>query len=110
MGIVLQSAGSLTGALVTTLLAIAALAALGWFAVRLLHARGPRWGRRAGARLAVVERLPLDFKSSLYVVQGMGRTWLIGCGDGGGPRLIAELDAVDAAAAGDEGPTRGIDG
>ena len=63
--------------LLSTTVALAFVCALAVGALRLL---GPR--RLQAKRLRVVERLPLDARRSLYVVEVDGRQLLLGAGDG----------------------------
>jgi flagellar protein FliO/FliZ len=63
--------------LLSTTVALAFVCALAVGALRLL---GPR--RFLGKRLRVVEKLPLDARRSLYVVEVDGRQLLLGAGDG----------------------------
>lgn len=80
--------------LLRTLLALAAVCLLVWFALRALAARG--FGGAAGpnASLRVVRRIALDARKSLYVVRAGKRVLLIGSGDSGPPSLLTELDAA----------------
>ena len=73
--------------LLSTTLALAVVCAL---AVGLLKALG-RKRPEAGARLRVIERLPLEARRSLYLVEAGGRHLLVGVGDGA-MTTLAELD------------------
>ena len=45
----------------------------------------------AGTR-KVLERIPLDARRHLYLVEVGGKVLLLGAGDGAAPRLISEID------------------
>lgn len=51
--------------------------------------------RAAGGMVRVVERVPLDARRSLYVVEVTGR-WLLVASSAAGVQLLAELDARTA--------------
>ena len=93
--------------LLQTLLALGAVCILAVVVLRLLSRR-LHGGRRGGRHLRVIEHLPLDQRRTLYLVEAAGRSLLLGATDGGGVRLIAELDRLDqepsAAAAPEEPP------
>jgi flagellar biogenesis protein FliO len=79
--------------LLRTLLALLAVCGLAWFSLRWLALRGI--GGVAGGRdasFAVLRRLALGPRTSLYVVRAGKRLLLIGTGNDGTPNLIAELD------------------
>jgi len=93
--------------LLTTLLTLSALLAILYVGGRWLSARGLGLTRR-GKHVEVVERVPLDFKSALYVVRASGRTWLLSGSDGSAPRLLFELpspepESKDMAGAAEDG-------
>lgn len=96
MGVLLQSEGGALGSLLSTLLALVAIAALAYVGLRWLAAKGFGTGR-GGEHVQVLERVPLDFKNALYVVRASGRTWLIGTGERGAPRLLTELPSNSPA-------------
>jgi flagellar protein FliO/FliZ len=75
-----------------TLLALLGVCALAWVALNLLARRGLGVAR-PGARLRLLERLPLGPRRQLYLVQADARVFLVGMGDSGALSLIAELDA-----------------
>jgi flagellar biosynthetic protein FliO len=82
--------------LLQSLLALAAVCILAWIVIR--WASGRRLlGLAAGGqgRLRVLERLPLDPRRSLYLVQVGEKVLLIGAGEGGAPAVLAELDAKE---------------
>jgi len=79
-------------AVARTLLALLGVCALAWVALNLLARRGLGVAR-PGARLRLLERLPLGPRRQLYLVQADARLFLVGTGDSGGLSLIAELDA-----------------
>ena len=63
--------------LLSTTVALAFVCALAVGALRLL---GPR--KFSGRDLRVVEKLPLDARRSLYLIEVAGQRMLIGAGDG----------------------------
>jgi flagellar protein FliO/FliZ len=63
--------------LLSTTVALAFVCALAVGALKLLAPR-----RSAGGTMRVVEKLPLDARRSLYVVEVDGRRLLLGAGDG----------------------------
>jgi len=66
--------------LLETLAVLAALALLAWALVRFA---GPRLrGARGRGRMKIVERLPLEPRRSLYLVEVDGRTLLVGASEG----------------------------
>lgn len=75
-------------ALLQTLLALAAVCVLAWVVLRWSAKRGLGG---AGRRVKVLERIPLDARRALYLVQIGERVLLLGGGDGAAPTLIAEL-------------------
>jgi flagellar biogenesis protein FliO len=100
--------------LLRAILALALVLALAWGVLRWLAQRGFGTGRSlpGGRRLRLLERLPLDARRSVYLVEADARCFLIGAGEGEGPRLLAELPgpspqpALDAAQAVDPEPSR----
>ncbi len=70
-------------------LALLALAA--WLAVRFI---GPRIRSGRRRRLRVVERLALEPRRSLYVVEVDGLPYLLGVADGS-VRLLQKLDPIE---------------
>jgi flagellar protein FliO/FliZ len=76
--------------LLRTLLALLAVCVLLFAALRFLSRRG--FGAPSAGGLRVVQRLPLEARKTLYLVAAGERLLLIGTGDGGAPRLIAELE------------------
>jgi flagellar biogenesis protein FliO len=83
--------------LARTLLALLAVCALLFASLRFLSRRG-LIGAAGGGVLRVVQRLPLESRKTLYLVAAGERLLIIATGDGGAPRLIAELGAGDVAA------------
>jgi flagellar biogenesis protein FliO len=80
--------------LLRTLLALGLVCALVFVSLRLLARRGFAgfaFGRSAGP-VRVLQRVPLEPRRALYLIAAGKRVLLIGSGDGGAPRLIAELD------------------
>lgn len=77
-------------ALLQSLLALLAVCILAWVVLRWVSQRGVGLG--TGKRVRVLERVPLDARRQLYLVEVGGKVLLIGAGDGSAPRLIAEVD------------------
>lgn len=101
MGILSGSTGGYVGSLVQSIVALAGVCALAVVVLRMLAARG--LGRAPRGRiLSVVERMPLDARSAVCVVNVGDRTFLLGVADGSAPRLLAELDAAPVADASPE--------
>jgi flagellar biosynthetic protein FliO len=78
-------------ALLQTLLALAAVCILAWVVLRWGARRGLGVGGTGGA-VRVIERVALDPRRALYVVQVGERVLLLGTGDGAAPALLTELD------------------
>ncbi len=76
--------------LLQTLLALAAVCVLAWVVLRWSAKRG--LGLGGGRRIKVLERVPLDGRRALYLVEVGGRVLLIGAGDASAPSVLAELD------------------
>ena len=76
--------------LLQTLLALAAVCILAWVVLRWSAKRG--LGIGGGRRVKVLERVPLDHRRALYLVEVAGRVLLIGAGDASAPNVLAELD------------------
>jgi flagellar protein FliO/FliZ len=75
--------------LLSTTVALAFVCALAVGALRLL---GPRKFSERHVEMRVVEKLPLDARRSLYLIEVAGRRMLVGAGDG--PlTLLKELPA-----------------
>jgi flagellar protein FliO/FliZ len=86
----LQSApGGYGVALLQTLLALIAVCILAWVVLKWSARRG--FGGARG-RVKILERVPLDGRRSLYLIEIGDRVLLVGAGDGGAPSLITELD------------------
>jgi flagellar biogenesis protein FliO len=95
--------GSFALDLLRTLVALVAVCLLVFVSLRFLARRGIggfAFGASAGI-VRVLQRVPLEPRRALYVVAAGKRVLLIGSGESGAPRLIAELDAglLDADAA-----------
>jgi flagellar biogenesis protein FliO len=93
----LQGAGtSFALDLLRTLVALALVCLLVFVSLRLLARRGfAGFGFGAGAGtgpVRVLQRVPLEPRRALYLVAAGKRVLLIASGEGGAPRLIAELD------------------
>ena len=98
-----EATETLTGQLFKTVLALGAVVGL----IYLLFRFGPaKWllaaqTGRTGKLVRVVERVALNQKSSLVVVEIGGERLLIGDGDGG-PRLLTRVDRAAATSGRDE--------
>jgi len=93
-----------------SVLALLGAGALVWLLLRALGQRG--LGKSDGP-VRVLQRVVLEPRKALYLVQAGGKTLLIGCADGAAPALIAELpqdgpappaSGVDAAVAAQDTP------
>ncbi len=51
----------------------------------------------AGSIVTVLERVPLDQKRALFVIEAAGEVLLVGGAEGGGLSLISKLDAAEVA-------------
>ncbi|MCP4673946.1 MAG: flagellar biosynthetic protein FliO [Deltaproteobacteria bacterium] len=71
-----------------TLVALAAIALAAWGAVRIARAR--MGSRGETGRLRIIERLPLEPRRAVYLIEADGRTMLIGSSEGS-LRLIEDL-------------------
>lgn len=78
--------GGLGAYLASTTIALVAVCALAVLSLRLLGRRRPERGA-----MRVIERLPLEARRTLYLVEVGGRCFLVGAGEGGMASL-AELD------------------
>ncbi len=78
-------------ALLQTLVSLLAVCLLAWLLLRWGARRGFAFGGR-GQRVKVIERVALDPRRTLYVVEVGGKVLLLGAGDGASPTLISELD------------------
>jgi flagellar biogenesis protein FliO len=89
-----QSADALPGgygvALLQALLALAAVCILAWVVLRWAARTGLGIGAR-GERVKVIERVALDARRTMWLVQIGERVFLIGAGDGAGLSTLAEL-------------------
>jgi flagellar protein FliO/FliZ len=87
------AAGALPGGygwyLLQTLLALAAVCALAWVVLRWGVRR--LYGGASSGRVRVLERVPLDPRRSLYLVEVGGKVLLLGAGDGP-MTTLAEVD------------------
>jgi flagellar protein FliO/FliZ len=82
-------------ALLQTLLALAAVCVLAWVVLRWAAQRGLGLVGGGGARVQVMERVPLDARRTLWLVKAGGKVLLLGAGDGASPNLLAELREQD---------------
>jgi flagellar protein FliO/FliZ len=78
-------------ALLQTLLALAAVCILAWVVLRWGARRGFGVGL-GGGRVKVLERVALDPRRALYLVQVGEKVLLVGAGDGAAPAVLTELD------------------
>jgi flagellar protein FliO/FliZ len=76
-------------ALLQTIFALAAVCVLAWVVLRWSARRGLGVGR---GRIRVIERVPLEGRRSLYLIEIGERVLLVGAGEGGAPALLTELD------------------
>jgi flagellar protein FliO/FliZ len=81
-------------ALLQTLLALGAVCVLAWVVLRWGARRGFGLGV-GGGRVRVLERVALDPRRALYLVEVGGKLLLIGAGDGAAPAVLAELDPAE---------------
>lgn len=107
VGILLQ-AGELPGgygvALVQTLIALAAVCVLAWVVLKWSAKRG--FGVIGqGKRVRVLERVPLDARRSLYLVEVGDKVLLVGAGDGASPTVLSEIDPETLPNVPDPGPS-----
>ncbi len=90
MGVMSGTTGGYAVALLQSIVGLAGVCALAVVLLRLAASRG--LGRApAGKALQLVERLPLDARSSACLVKVGARTYLLGVADGSAPRLLAEI-------------------
>jgi len=94
VGILLQAAelpGGYGVALVQTLIALAAVCVLAWVVLKWSARRG--FGTIGqGKRVKVLERVPLDARRSLYLVEVGDKVLLLGAGEGSAPTVLSEVD------------------
>jgi flagellar biogenesis protein FliO len=88
--------GAALATVLRTLLSLIGVCALAWAVLTLLARRGllrtAGLGARPGARLAVLERVSLSPRRTLYLVRADARVFLMAAGEAGPPALIAELE------------------
>lgn len=83
--------GGYGAALLQTLFALVGVCILAWVVLRWGARRGLGMGGATG-RMRVIERVALDARRSLFLVEVGGRVLLVGSGDGGSPTLLTEID------------------
>lgn len=83
--------------LLQTLLALAAVCGLAWVIFRVILPR-LQVGNSAGNMIRVVERVGLDAKRSLFVIEVAGKYLLVGSSENG-VQLVSELDNQEAVQA-----------
>ncbi len=81
--------GGYGASLLQSLLALAAVCILAWVVLRWSASRG--LGTGAGRRMKVIERVPLDARRWVYLVEIGERVLVVGAGDNASPTLLAEL-------------------
>ncbi|MBX7196701.1 MAG: flagellar biosynthetic protein FliO, partial [Sandaracinaceae bacterium] len=79
--------------LLQSLLALGAVCILAWVVLRWSAQRGLGLGQ--GQRVKVIERVPLDARRWVYLVQIGERVLVVGAGDGASPTLLTEMAAKD---------------
>jgi len=95
MWLLLQASGtahhttSYGGSLVQSVVALLGVCVLAWLVLRFASQRGLGLGQ--GQRVKVLERVPLDARRMIYVVQIGERVLVLGGGEGASPTLLAEL-------------------
>lgn len=77
-------------ALLQGLLALLAVCVLAWVVLKWAAGRGFGVAGQ-GKRVRVLERVPLDARRSLFLVQVGERVLLLGAGEGASPTTLAEL-------------------
>ncbi len=85
--------GGYGASLLQSLLALAAVCVLAWVVLRWSAQRGLGLGQ--GQRVKVIERVPLDARRWVYLVQIGERVLVVGAGDGASPTLLTEMAAAD---------------
>ncbi len=75
--------------LLQSLLALALVCILAWVVLRFFAARGVGVG--LGRRVKVLERVPLDARRWIYLVELGDRVLVLGVGDGASPTLLKDL-------------------
>jgi flagellar protein FliO/FliZ len=78
-------------ALLQTLVSLAAVCILAWVVLRWGAKRG-LGALGQGKRIKVIEKVPLDARRSLYLVEVGGKVLLVGSGESGALSLLTELD------------------
>jgi len=82
--------GGYGAALLQTLIALGGVCLLAWVILKWGSKRG--FGKVGGQRVKVLERVPLDPRRSLYLVQVGDKVLLLGAGEQASPTVLAELD------------------
>jgi flagellar protein FliO/FliZ len=94
VGVLLQTAelpGGYGVALIQTLIALAAVCVLAWVVLKWSARRGLGTVGQ-GKRVKVIERVPLDARRSLYLVEVGDKVLLLGAGEGSAPEVLTEID------------------
>lgn len=95
MWLLLQASGtahhatSYGASLVQSVVALLGVCVLAWLVLRFASQKGLGLGQ--GQRVKVLERVPLDARRMIYVVQIGERVLVLGGGEGASPTLLAEL-------------------
>jgi flagellar protein FliO/FliZ len=84
--------------LLQTLLALALVCGLAYVLFRLVLPRLQSFGGRSGSMVRVVDRVALDARKSLYVIE-VSDKWFLVASSEAGVQLISELDATSAVEA-----------
>jgi flagellar biosynthetic protein FliO len=85
-------------ALLQTIVALAAVCGLAYLIFRVILPRLQMFGEKTSGLIRVVERIPIDTRHNLLVVEIAGK-WLVLSASDTGLNLICELEAENAAAA-----------
>ncbi|MEP6923860.1 MAG: flagellar biosynthetic protein FliO [Pyrinomonadaceae bacterium] len=93
----LESGLNFIGVLVQTLVALGAVCGLAYVIFRVVLPRLQN-GQNSSGMIRVVERIGVDPKRSLLVIEVAGKWLLIGVSEGG-IQMVSELDEIDATAA-----------
>lgn len=90
----MENSFSVIGMLLQTLLALIAVCGLAYVIFRVILPR-LQLVQNSGGIIRVVERVGLDAKRSLYVVEVAGKWMLVGSSENG-VNLVSELDQIEA--------------
>jgi flagellar biosynthetic protein FliO len=93
----MESGFNLIWVLLQTIVALAAVCGLAYLIFRVVLPRLQIVPNGSGGMIRVVERVGLDAKRSLFVIEVAGKWMLVGASENG-VNLVSELDAAEAAA------------